>query len=304
MPDSVGAGGLPSNINVGHEHLDLVSGFTYQYQGDVPSNLLNWKIINGVSPTDPSVVGWGSNQLGATWYNVIEGVYKFWDGTKIQTIITLASLSERYKTSLLMEEDFISGSVSGGQQGQYGWATSGAGGTFSYVPSITPNIGLARLITGAVIGQFISIFNLSSINPLLLNVDHQAIWVIRLINNDLDIAVQLGLTPSPTQMPPQNGIYFEKRFADVTWQATCIIANVATTVDTGVLCDTNFHSFKYEVISGVAFFYIDNILVATISTNVYNGSGRACAQLQTNTTATKELYIDYFQYYVGQLVRA
>ena len=27
MPDSVGAGGFPNNINIGHEHLDISTGF-------------------------------------------------------------------------------------------------------------------------------------------------------------------------------------------------------------------------------------------------------------------------------------
>lgn len=43
MPDSVGGGGFPNNINVGHEHLNTVSGRTYQYQGGVYMDALNWK---------------------------------------------------------------------------------------------------------------------------------------------------------------------------------------------------------------------------------------------------------------------
>lgn len=86
MPDSVGGAGFPLNINIGHEHLDLISGLTYQYQGGVPSNALNWKIINGVTAADPSVANWGEKQLGAKWFNSLERVYKFWDGSAIQTL--------------------------------------------------------------------------------------------------------------------------------------------------------------------------------------------------------------------------
>ena len=83
MPDSVGARGFPRNINVGHEHLDIVSGFTYQYQGGVSSNVLNWKIIDGVTPVDPSTASWGIKQLGAMWFNKTEKAYKYWDGNNI-----------------------------------------------------------------------------------------------------------------------------------------------------------------------------------------------------------------------------
>lgn len=83
MPDSVGAGGFPRNINIGHEHLDLSSGFTYQYQGGVPTDILSWKIINGVSATDPSPLGWGTKQLGAMWFNRTSHQYKYWNGISI-----------------------------------------------------------------------------------------------------------------------------------------------------------------------------------------------------------------------------
>ena len=96
MPDSVGAGGFPRNINIGHEHLDLSSGFTYQYQGGVPTDVLNWKIINGVSATDPSPLGWGTKQLGAMWFNNSEKVYKFWDGVQVKTLGVSAMAQETF----------------------------------------------------------------------------------------------------------------------------------------------------------------------------------------------------------------
>lgn len=83
MPDSVGGPGFPNNINIGHEHFDLISGFTYQYQGDVPGNPLNWRIVGGSSNTDPSTVGWGNNQIGALWFNKSTKTFKYWNGVAI-----------------------------------------------------------------------------------------------------------------------------------------------------------------------------------------------------------------------------
>ena len=90
MPDSVGAGGFPNNINIGHEHLDISSGFTYQYTGGVSSNILNWRIIGGSSPTDPSTSGWTSKQAGAEWFNTSERVYKYFDGFVVRTFESTA----------------------------------------------------------------------------------------------------------------------------------------------------------------------------------------------------------------------
>ena len=99
MPDSVGAGGFPRNINIGHEHLDMSSGFTYQYQGGVPTNILSWKIINGVTNTDPSVVGWGTKQLGAMWFNNSERVFKFWDGVQVKILGVSAMQQQTFLVS-------------------------------------------------------------------------------------------------------------------------------------------------------------------------------------------------------------
>ncbi len=83
MPDSVGAGGFPNNINIGHEHLNIVNGLTYQYQGGVYTDPLSWKIVDGVTATDPSTSGWGANQLGAKWYNSTANTFKYWNGLNV-----------------------------------------------------------------------------------------------------------------------------------------------------------------------------------------------------------------------------
>lgn len=88
MPDSSGSvgngSGFPKNVNIGHEHLDNVTGFTYQFQGGGDSQqVLNWKIVDGVTGTDPSTVGWGAKQLGSKWYNSVSRSFKFWNGQNV-----------------------------------------------------------------------------------------------------------------------------------------------------------------------------------------------------------------------------
>lgn len=83
---------------------------------------------------------------------------------------------------------------------------------------------------------------------------------------------QAGNTKYATDTPNSNTIGF--RFSngtDTHWQAAAITAGGSTTlVDTGVTPDGNVHLFEMamNIASTTVTFYIDNVLVATISTNI------------------------------------
>ncbi len=86
MPDSTGGAGFPNNINIGHEHLNIINGLIYQYLGDRPGELVNWKPIGGATNDDPNTTGWSERHAGAMWFNKSSRVYKFWDGSAIQLL--------------------------------------------------------------------------------------------------------------------------------------------------------------------------------------------------------------------------
>ncbi len=107
-------------------------------------------------------------------------------------------------------------------------------------------------------------------------------WVFNLValstvpNNYL---TQLGIMDSnaaANQIPPIDGCFFS--YTDGVnggkWQATCMSATVATTVDTGILANTSYNNFGIIVnpaASSVGF-YINQVLVATIATNIPTAS--------------------------------
>jgi hypothetical protein len=65
---------------------------------------------------------------------------------------------------------------------------------------------------------------------------------------------------------------------DTHWQAvTCVAGGSQTTVDTGITPDTNIHLFEMatDPTSQIIYFFIDNVKVATISTNIPNPSATA-----------------------------
>ncbi len=43
--------------------------------------------------SDPNTAGWGAAEKGIPWFNTTDDVFKYWDGSAIQTIPTLAALN-------------------------------------------------------------------------------------------------------------------------------------------------------------------------------------------------------------------
>lgn len=63
--------------------------------------------------------------------------------------------------------------------------------------------------------------------------------------------------------------YSTNAAADSTWKCYASPDGISTTVvDTGIVPDTNFHQFAIVSAAGVLTFFIDSVLVGTISTNV------------------------------------
>ena len=296
MPDSVGAGGFPRNINIGHEHLDLSSGFTYQYQGGVPTDILSWKIIGGVTSTDPSTVGWGTNQLGAMWFNLSDRSFKMWTGTEITTIRSGYNQLNDYKTTIFLNDDFLSGGTTSGVIGALGWQFNG--GTVGQQSSEEGRPGLIRRGTSAASGTIATTYIgfITSLLPSSWNIRAQ--FQVRLNQVDTDTAQRVGIMNSTNADPPGAGVYFEKLLADTTWNA--VIRTGGSTqqrADTGIAVDTNFHKFEVVVSGAIALFYLDNNLVGgpLSGSGFPTGSVSPCAYVVNGAAADKTMDLDYFQ---------
>lgn len=79
------------------------------------------------------------------------------------------------------------------------------------------------------------------------------------------------------------------------FSCTCVSGGTASSVDSGVAADTNYHDFEFDTTStsSVAF-YIDGSLVATISTNIPTGVLEPIVLIQAKEAADKQLTIDLF----------
>lgn len=86
----------------------------------------------------------------------------------------------------------------------------------------------------------------------------------------------IGFLDTTATGDPAHGAYF--RYTDGTnggrWQCITSQASTRTTNDSGITADTNYHAFTIEINEAgtSTTFFIDGVLVATITTNIPNGT--------------------------------
>ena len=301
MPDSVGAGGFPRNINIGHEHLDLSSGFTYQYQGGVPTDVLNWKIIGGVTNVDPSTIGWGAKQLGAIWFNIPEKAYKVFDGTLVSPLISLNGLLTMNRSAVIVEDDFISGTVTSQTIGALGWLFTT--GTTSELAAESNHPGILRRTTGATPSAVASTtFGPGSASSIFLSdANFDVTWIFRLPNLAANEAFNVGLgLSSQAEL-----ICFAKDAADVNLFTKCRTGGTTDKIDTGVVLTGDWINGRIIKTAGTVLFYVNNELKVTTTTRVPAAAGiTAIAQLTNGADSVdKSLDLDYFQMMISGLQR-
>jgi hypothetical protein len=213
--------------------------------------------------------------------------------------LSKVNLIDDLQVAMTLVDDFMGNTAKTGTIGQLGWAlTLGATGTAA-VGVIVNEPGLFLIGTGTSTSgwQGISLGNnnLRGAPTLLCE------WRLRANPNDGSNAASywFGLHNNLAAAEPTTGIYFRCTAADgASWRAVCANAGARTVVDTAVPVDSIFHRFRMTSDgSGIARFYIDGNLVATIVTNLPGPTGRhsPCATIRkTAGTAERKAAIDYF----------
>lgn len=205
--------------------------------------------------------------------------------------------------------------ISLGTGGQLGWsvATAGGGGAGAAINNATADadhLGIVQASTGTSVGGLCSIYLGvdGMVTPAAggLIVAEATVRYPTLSNNLVGetYTSRLLLGDSLLAADHVDGIYFEYNSA-VSPNWTCKTANnsVRTTVITAtpVVAGT-WYRLRALVIPGApsqAIFFVDDVLVATINTNIPTGSARRYAPnlriTKTGGTASRQLLVDYFQ---------
>lgn len=117
-------------------------------------------------------------------------------------------------------------------------------------------------------------------------------------NGTENFLVRMGLVN--TFPGAQNGVYFiaDRTVSTTNWQAVCVQGSTATVADTGIALATGWINFRFQVNGATNVqFYINGVLVATISTNLPLTNGQPVGPLisiqKVGGTASQLIDFDY-----------
>ena len=207
-----------------------------------------------------------------------------------------------YRSSIFIQEDFISGNNINGTVGQLGWIVNG--GTTTLIASIAGRPGLVRKDTSAVSGtiaQFTLYSSSLAVDPAS---SHSVTWVSRLNTNDANTTIRLGAGNALTVNPPGDGIYIEKLDADTNFFCITRAGGVQTRTDSGVAVNTSFNTVSYTRNSSGVQFRINNANVCSlITTNIPTTFINPGMHIVNSAAANKNIDIDYFELVITGLTR-
>lgn len=199
------------------------------------------------------------------------------------------------QSSVIVQEEFISGGTTSGTVGTLGFGVVASAVTGQ--PGIANRPGIMRIDTGAVSGTVARLVlypaSASAISP---SVPQEVLWITRLNNNDANTTVRIGSFAGVGANPPDDGIYIEKLDADTNWFCITRIATVQTRTDSSVAVTTNFTKLFYRRNSTGVTFSIDGVDVCgTHTTNIPTVQTDPAVQIVNSAAAAKTLDMDYFQ---------
>lgn len=151
------------------------------------------------------------------------------------------------------------------------WA-NGAGSSVVQGSALLFRYGIATCSTGTTTTGYAGIT--STLAPIFL-VEASSVFDARILANlshtpgaANDFTAQIGIFTVPTSVAAQ-GVFFRGNDSQTNWIAVSKNASSETTADTGVVCNTDWHTFRiaYDFNDGNVLYYIDGTQVASISTN-------------------------------------
>jgi hypothetical protein len=204
------------------------------------------------------------------------------------------------KVKFRIFETFMSGSAAGNN----GWtstANSGVVGT-NISSSSGKEIGIARLDTSTSSTSAPTLaLGVSSMYFLNTVVSLEMKYQVSLLSTAIEeFDDRSGFHNSTTSAAPTNGAYFEYDRATygVNWQAVTVKASTVTRTDTGVAVAAAWVRLRIVATNDTSVeFYINEVLVATNTTNIPNASANAFGiglqKVKTAGTTARVSFIDF-----------
>ncbi len=211
------------------------------------------------------------------------------------------------RKQVIFFDDFIGGTNSTGDIGENGWSWTqlNGGGIFNLPEVGRPGVKALRTNTTDSARSAISILQ----SAILINGDDELVISAKLSSQNTCI-MRLGFGDSYNASTfPTDGLWFEVNAdsGSTNYYIGASSGGVKTFSLTSKAADNQWHEYKIKVASDKsrAEFYIDRVLIGTITTNIPGSSaytGIMC-YIETTDVNSNDLYIDYVFYKVTNLAR-
>jgi hypothetical protein len=228
-------------------------------------------------------------------------------------------------STVSLVEEFIGGGATDTTVGALGWRLQAIGSTptVTGLQPVIPQVGTLSFKTasGATQGQGGSLFleNSASSSGTLINnlqgiVGWEVQWIFQL-SQTTNTRFRIGLDSVATTLTGSNGLHLRydtnASFTDTNFIFESVAAGVATTVDSTIAVDTNWHRVKiYSTTAGTAIFVLYDATGAVLSTKTLAISITATnvglspvVLLGTDATAQKAMNLDYMSFFCSGLAR-
>ena len=190
------------------------------------------------------------------------------------------------KNNALFWDDFVGGSISNV------WVTTiSNNGTVGIIDGIG---GQCRLTTGTTSSGYSQLETSKKIVQISVNPSIEYRIKLSAITN---ITTRVGLYVDDNNLID---FYYDADGTGSTWYGRSITGGTATTTDTTVSADTNWHLFEIKGTSSNVKFYIDDVLKATITTNLYTSLVKMYIKHTTKNTTNTNILCDYINLTCGR----
>ena len=205
----------------------------------------------------------------------------------------------------ILRDDFISGTNETGEIGDLNWSVTNGSVTTTIAFAID-HPGIIVRQSSATNNQINTLFPSRLVTNLTIHTNNLSrfTWIIRFPTAITNHSFRLGVSADWSTNTPTNAIFFRKANTDANWILVSRAGGLETTANSGVAPALNTW-YKLEVIKlvGSITYYINDVLVGTISTNLPNAGVNYGNAIQNNTAAAYSLEIDYFSLLTTDLIR-
>ena len=172
------------------------------------------------------------------------------------------------KPTIIMD-DFISASTTNNDIGTLGWKTNGSGNSTN-AAYITPGHPGVHTRIQRTNNSWVSMYLARVNGEQVINFQNftKMIWIVKVQNDVANLGANIGLFSQGNNNNANNNLVgFQKLNTDTNWFAVSRFNSLETRVNTGIAGSLNW--IKFEVIKTPTnlLYYIDSVLVATITTN-------------------------------------